>query len=172
MHCRAFLCTVVHALHCSCCEAGIFKYLVFQVSRYHWLAAPHLTSHFTSHNTSTNTSSHTPHNLLLSSSQPPYTILTHSSHTPHTLLTPSSNTPHTLLTTSSHPSQTLLTNSSQTAHTLLKEAIKKCLSFGHCPKGGGVQPESKSFEVVLFSPSWTFFWTLNGEGGMTGFQKF
>ena len=28
-----------------------------------------------------------------------------------------------------------------------------------------VQPESKSFEVVLFSPSLTFFWTLNGGRG-------
>ena len=43
---------------------------------------------------------------------------------------------------------------------------KKRLSFGHCPKGGeGVQPESKSFEVVLFSPSLAFFWTLNGGRG-------
>ena len=35
----------------------------------------------------------------------------------------------------------------------LREDIrKKRLSFGLCPKGGGgVQPESKSFEVVLFS---------------------
>ena len=41
-------------------------------------------------------------------------------------------------------------------------------------KGGGVQPESKSFEVVLFSPILTLFWTLNGggEGGFTLFQKF
>ena len=30
---------------------------------------------------------------------------------------------------------------------------------------GGVQPESKSFEEVLFSPSCTFFWTLNGGRG-------
>ena len=29
-------------------------------------------------------------------------------------------------------------------------------------KGGGVQPESESFEVVLFTPSLTFFWTLIG----------
>ena len=42
-------------------------------------------------------------------------------------------------------------------------------------KGGGVvHPESKSFEVVLFSPILTLFWTLNGggEGGFTLFQKF
>ena len=32
-------------------------------------------------------------------------------------------------------------------------------------KGGGVQPESKSFEVVLFSPILTTFWTLNGGRG-------
>ena len=51
---------------------------------------------------------------------------------------------------------------------------KKRLSVGHCPKGGGgVQPESKSFEVVLFSPSLTFFWTLNGgRGWVTRFQMF
>ena len=36
-------------------------------------------------------------------------------------------------------------------------------------KGGGVQMESKSFEVVLFSLILTFFWTLNG--GVTMFQK-
>jgi hypothetical protein len=58
----------------------------------------------------------------------------------------------------------------------IREAIKKRLSFGHCPKrgGGGVQPESKSFEVVLFSPILNFFWTINGgkEGGLTRFQKF
>ena len=29
---------------------------------------------------------------------------------------------------------------------------KKCLSFGHCPKRGVVQPKSKSLEVVLFTP--------------------
>ena len=33
-------------------------------------------------------------------------------------------------------------------------------------RGWGVQPESKSFEVFLFSPSLAFFWTINGgEGG-------
>ena len=32
-------------------------------------------------------------------------------------------------------------------------------------KGGRVQPESKSFEIVLFTPSLTFFWTLNGGRG-------
>ena len=37
---------------------------------------------------------------------------------------------------------------------------KKGLSLGHCP-------ESKSFEVVLFSPILTLFWTLNG-GRMGG----
>ena len=42
---------------------------------------------------------------------------------------------------------------------LLKADIrKKRLSFGHCPKG--VQPESKSFKVVLLSPILTTFWTL------------
>ena len=30
----------------------------------------------------------------------------------------------------------------------VREAIIKRLSFGHCPKGGGAKPESKSFEVV------------------------
>ena len=39
---------------------------------------------------------------------------------------------------------------------------KKLLPFGHCPKGGGVQPKSKSFEVVFF---WAFFWTFSIEGG-------
>ena len=57
-----------------------------------------------------------------------------------------------------------------------REAIKKRLYFGHSPKRGGAaggQPESKSFEVVLFSPRpiLTSFFTLNG-GGMTRFQKF
>ena len=46
------------------------------------------------------------------------------------------------------------------------------LSFGHCPKGWGVQPESKSFEVVLFSLSLTFFWTLNGGEGHPCLKKF
>ena len=32
-------------------------------------------------------------------------------------------------------------------------------------RGGGVQPESKSFELVLFSPMLTLFWTLNGGRG-------
>ena len=48
-----------------------------------------------------------------------------------------------------------------------REDFKKSmrLSFGHCPKGG-VQQESKSFEVVLFSLSLTFFWSLNGGVGL------
>ena len=29
-------------------------------------------------------------------------------------------------------------------------------------RGGGVQPESNSFELVLFSPSLAFFWTIIG----------
>ena len=50
-----------------------------------------------------------------------------------------------------------------------KTSEKKRLFFGHCPKGGGgVQPESKSFEVVLFSPILTFFWTINGGRGEGG----
>ena len=42
---------------------------------------------------------------------------------------------------------------------LLREAIlrKKMLPFGHCPKGGGVQPESKSFGVVFFGLSFGHF---------------
>ena len=52
----------------------------------------------------------------------------------------------------------------------VREAIeKRRLYFGYCPKGRGrggrVQLEFKSFEVVLFSPSLTFFWTLNGGRG-------
>ena len=47
----------------------------------------------------------------------------------------------------------------------LREAIKKTSFFWTLSKrGGGVQPESKSFEVVLFSPILTLLWTLNGEG--------
>ena len=45
---------------------------------------------------------------------------------------------------------------------------KKRLSFGHCPKGSGVQPESKSFEVVLFSPLLDTKW---GEGGVDHVPK-
>ena len=42
----------------------------------------------------------------------------------------------------------------------LREDIRnfKRLAFGHRPKGGtGVQPESKSFEVVLFYSIWILF---------------
>ena len=39
---------------------------------------------------------------------------------------------------------------------------KKPLTFGHCPKGGGGQPESKSFGVVFFGPS---FGHYGGKGG-------
>ena len=47
----------------------------------------------------------------------------------------------------------------------LREAIKKRPSLGHGPKGG-VQPESKNFEVVLLSPILATFQTLNeGRGG-------
>ena len=47
---------------------------------------------------------------------------------------------------------------------------KKRLPFGHCPKGGGgVQPESKSFGVVCFWPS---FGHYGGKGGgLNLFQK-
>ena len=40
-------------------------------------------------------------------------------------------------------------------------------------RGEGVQPECKSFEVVLFSPILTLFWTLNGGGeeGVNPVQK-
>ena len=59
---------------------------------------------------------------------------------------------------------------------MLREAIKKKSVFllDIVQKGGGVQPESKSFEVVLFSPILTFFWTINGGRGegLTMFQKF
>ena len=34
--------------------------------------------------------------------------------------------------------------------------------------GGGVQPESKGFEVVFLLPILTLFWTLNGERGGGG----
>ena len=56
--------------------------------------------------------------------------------------------------------------------TSLREVIprKKLLPFGHCPKGGGVQPESKSFGVVFFGPS---FGHYGGKGGgLNLFQKF
>ena len=55
----------------------------------------------------------------------------------------------------------------------VREAIKKSVFLSDIvQKGGGVQPESKSFEVVLFSLILTFFWTINGGrvgGGMTMF---
>ena len=58
---------------------------------------------------------------------------------------------------------------------LLREAIKKKSVFllDIVQKGGvGVQPESKSFEVVLFSPRLAFFWTINGwRGGLYHFPK-
>ena len=49
---------------------------------------------------------------------------------------------------------------------LLRENIRKksCFLLDIFQKAGGVQPESKSFEVVLFSPILTLFWTLNGGG--------
>ena len=47
----------------------------------------------------------------------------------------------------------------------IREAIKKNKRFFFrtlSKRGVGVQPESKSFEAVLFSPSLAFFWALNG----------
>ena len=51
---------------------------------------------------------------------------------------------------------------------------KSVFLFDIVQNGGVVQPESKSFEQVLFSPILTLFWTLNGGrgGGVTMFQKF
>ena len=46
---------------------------------------------------------------------------------------------------------------------------KKLLPFGHCPKGGGVQPESKSFWVVFFV---LLLEILEERGGLNLFQKF
>ena len=58
----------------------------------------------------------------------------------------------------------LVTQHWRSSHTLLREVISKKnpLPFGHCPKEGGVQPESKSLRVVFF---WAFFWTFSIEEG-------
>ena len=57
-------------------------------------------------------------------------------------------------------------NVCEVASGLLRKDIKKASFFRTLSKRGGRdQPESKSFEVVLFSPSLTFFWTLNGGRG-------
>ena len=50
-------------------------------------------------------------------------------------------------------------------HIVAQGKRKKSLSFGHCVQGGEVKPESKSFEVVFFSPVLTLFWTINGGRG-------
>ena len=42
---------------------------------------------------------------------------------------------------------------------------KASLLWAMSKGGGGVQPESKSFEVVFLSPILTNFWTLNGGRG-------
>ena len=52
--------------------------------------------------------------------------------------------------------------------TKVREDIKKACFFWAMPKGGGVQLESKSFEIVLLSPILTNFWTLNGWEGEGG----
>ena len=46
----------------------------------------------------------------------------------------------------------------------IREAVprKKLLSFVHFSKGGGGQPEFKSFEVVFWG---AFFWALRGARG-------
>ena len=52
-----------------------------------------------------------------------------------------------------------------------KPSEKKHFFLDIVQKGWGVQPESKSVEVVLFSPILTLFWTINGgrRGGLTLF---
>ena len=52
------------------------------------------------------------------------------------------------------------------APTPLRENIRKNIFvLGNVQRGGGIQPESKSLEVVLLSPILTTFGTLNGEKG-------
>ena len=57
---------------------------------------------------------------------------------------------------------------------LLREAIRKKASFFRTLSkgGGGFNRGSKTFEVVLFSPILTLFWTLKGEGGWPCFKSF
>ena len=54
---------------------------------------------------------------------------------------------------------------------LVREVIprKNMLRFGHCPKGGGVQPESKLFEALFFRLDLDIF--QGGGGGQGDFDN-